>query len=476
MRKSVVILALGDIYWTRFAFNFSKSLVKQGINCVIVFESRVGEYQSYCRRCNYPGVSMYYLTDYINANKPKSGYGDISTVMCDYLRIEMLGQFKKLRNTNWGDVASLIKGFVDYVVASESIGLIIGDQVSTSLSYNFCDVAKKNGIEYWGISGSRLAGRYVLAKTVNSEDNIVKKIHNEIISGKSPISSEERRWAVSYIKNIDEQVPDYMRLKRLNSTTLEKFMKKHYFKSIVGSIIYTITERKDQSAIVIKSSPLVNIITAFSRNLLRWCKVKIIKKYFDDNVASSIKGYHYYVYPIHYQPEASTVIGSPYFTDQLNVIKNLAFLMPSNVKLVVKEHVSNVGFPSVAFYQKIKSIPNVILVWHDYNIKELIRNSMGVVTLTSTAGFEALLLGKKTYHFGDVFYAFHKNAKKLESWVDVRDSFLKRDDFFDFDNIDFLVAYKRYTHKGLLNFDLEDFGILDELLDNVEFFMCGREN
>ncbi|MFT5452065.1 MAG: hypothetical protein ACI9N9_001552 [Enterobacterales bacterium] len=466
--ESVLILALGDIYWTRFALHLSNKLNDEGVNVVVVLESRVGEYQAYFKRCEYPNAKSYYLSDYFNSYKYENTLGsDVRRVMCDYLRVAMHGHKSKLLETDWNLVSSCISDFSAHVLESEDVGLIISDQVSTSLSYTFCEEALSRKVDFWGLSGSRLPGRYVIAHTIASESEIVKKKYEEIISGKNGITEDERGWAEDYIEKLDNQVPDYMRSARLNKLSLGKFFNKIYLKIIVGTLLYSLYEVKDKNAILIKTTPIVTILSSFAKNIKRWFKAKYIQKYFIDDIKSTLAGKNYYIYPIHYQPEASTVVGCPFYTDQLNVITNLAFSLPMGAVLVVKEHVSNVGFPSNDFYQKVSSLPNVVLVWHEENIKQLIRGSNGVITLTSTAGFEALLLDKPVYHFGDVFYTFHPNAVRLADWNKCREQLLSHNTCSAYDNIAFLVAYRRCTYEGKIDFVKNDFGIAESILEKI---------
>lgn len=469
MNKSVLILGLGDIYWTKFALIFSKLLQGVGIHVVIVLESRVGEYQAYLERCSYDNASVYYLSDFAMTYKPKHiAAHNIDNVMCDYLRVKMHGHMQKLYGTDWGMVSQCVEDFASYVYTTENVGLVISDQVSTSLSYTFCNEASNREIEFWGLSGSRLPGRYVSTSTVLSESKVVESIYQEIISGDHVLTEEESAWAYGYINSLDKQVPDYMRSARLNKLSLGKFIKKQYLKMILGSIVYSLNERVDKKYILIKSAPITTIFNSTISNIARLFKAKYIRRYFSADVEKSLNDSKYYVYPIHYQPEASTVVGSPFYTDQLNIITNLAFSLPSGVKLVVKEHLSNVGLPTIEFYKVIKSLPNVVLVWHEENIKNLIKKSLGVITLTGTAGFEALLLDKPVYYFGDVFYTYHPNAMRISDWKMCKEQLSNPRMNCDYDNAAFLVAYRRYTIEGKLDFMKNDFGIAQSLLEKIQ--------
>ena len=468
MKKNILLLALGDIYWTRFALHISRALKQAGLNPIIVLESRAGEYQTYLKRCDYGNTKVYYLSDYAASYRNKNIVrSNSSNIMCDYLRVMKHGHSKKLLNTNWNFSSKCIDDFSAHVFDSEDVDLIVSDLVSTSIAYSFCKLASSRSIEFWGLSGARIPDRYVTTYTIDSEAGVVQKIYREIISGNARLTTEEQKWADSYLGQLDSQVPDYMRSARLNKLSLGKFINVTYLKMIVGSLIYSVRERKDKKSILIKSNPVATIISSIWKNIKRWFKAKIIRKYFIGDVFSALAQEKYFVYPIHYEPEASTVVNSSFYSNQLEVITNLAFSMPEDSMLVVKEHVSNFGYPDIEFYRKIESLPNVYLAWHEENIKELIRNSLGVITLTGTAGFEALLLDKPVYHFGNVFYTFHPNAIRLADWNKCKEQLSDKPVFESYDNVAFLVAYRRYTHEGKLDFIKADFGVSDSIVEKI---------
>ena len=112
----------------------------------------------------------------------------------------------------------------------------------------------------------------------------------------------------------------------------------------------------------------------------------------------------YYLFPLHLQPEASTLMMAPYYVNQVATIENIAKSLPGNAYLYVKEHTSSYGKHSLDFYKQIKKIPNVRLLSPNESIKELIKKSICPIVLTSTVGWEALLIGKPVVVLGEVFY------------------------------------------------------------------------
>ena len=106
-------------------------------------------------------------------------------------------------------------------------------------------------------------------------------------------------------------------------------------------------------------------------------------------------------FPLHVNPEASTMVLSPWHTDQLAVIEALAKAAPANMKIVVKEHSPMLGRRPPEFYRQIARMPRVILLAPGHSSFSLIRKAALTAVITGTAAWEALLLGKPTLVIGD---------------------------------------------------------------------------
>ncbi|MFZ5981797.1 MAG: hypothetical protein ACOYVF_14345 [Candidatus Zixiibacteriota bacterium] len=175
-----------------------------------------------------------------------------------------------------------------------------------------------------------------------------------------------------------------------------------------------------------------------------------------DPVSSSDR---YYLFPLHLQPEASTLVLSRWYVDQLDTIRNISKTLPVDRLLYVKEHVSALGRHSVEFYNEIKAIHNVRLIAPDENTPELICRSMGVIVLSSTMGWEALLLNRPVYILGRVFYQHIKGAERISHFEELAVRLatnraletgaekLGNDD----DIIRFMIALRRQSFEGNFN-------------------------
>ena len=112
----------------------------------------------------------------------------------------------------------------------------------------------------------------------------------------------------------------------------------------------------------------------------------------------------YVYYPLHMNPEASTMILAPNFVDQLAVIEALAKNVPFTHKLYVKEHPSMLGRRPRGFYSEVKKYPNVRLLDTSESSHRLIRNADLVAVITGTVGWEGILMGKPVITFGQAYY------------------------------------------------------------------------
>ena len=133
-------------------------------------------------------------------------------------------------------------------------------------------------------------------------------------------------------------------------------------------------------------------------------KLPALNRMYDPVVQSDV----FLLYPLHFHPESSTSILAGAYLNEYEVIRNIAFNLPQGITLYVKDHMAACGFQQLAFYRKLKDLPNVRLISYTADAKQLIRKSVGVITLTSTVGYEALLLGKRVFLFAPFFMNFTK--------------------------------------------------------------------
>lgn len=168
-------------------------------------------------------------------------------------------------------------------------------------------------------------------------------------------------------------------------------------------------------------------------------------------------------YPLHFEPEASILYMAEFFEDQLALIRNISKCLRPDQYLVVKEHPQQAGRLHTRSFKELKQrLSNVIYLPAEVPTKEVILKSEVVVTLTSTAGWEGLILGKPVVVIGKVFYDQFPSVIPFKSFSELKVIFKDKNyPVLEHGNMLRAVAsfYKfceqgnPYPHDGLYSFE-----------------------
>lgn len=141
------------------------------------------------------------------------------------------------------------------------------------------------------------------------------------------------------------------------------------------------------------------------------------KLVFDDKL-------EYYFFPIHYEPEATVTYFADSYDDQVMMIGRFAHALSINQRLIVKEHPQQRGALLTTRYQNLKKkYKNIIFVESKITSYEIFKNIKAVITLTGTAGFEALVCGIPVILIGNVFYKNCSGVTFCNNFLELKDIF-----------------------------------------------------
>lgn len=371
-----------------------------------------------------------------------------AALLPDFERADVYGIWGSKDHEYFDRLKSALLTYYETIFIAHSIDTVIYENVSNTFAYFAYFVAEKKGARYIGIGSSRLPGRFSITSDPLSDKDFAKNF-NEIRSGARTVAPHVRAWCEEYLENIENIVPDYMKTNGSNSVSLFN----RYWKSGTISRIFKVLKhcRDDSYHSFQIGNPFRTYVNLFLRNVYRRFKLNAIKNKYD----KPVDGESFLLYPIHFHPESSTSILAGTYLDEYEVIRNIAFNLPQGMKLYVKDHISAWGYPSLDFYKKIQKLPNVRLLHPNEPTKLLIKKSRAVITLTSTVGYEAVLLGKKVFLYGKVFYDFHRDVipvRNPSQLFELIAEELKKSPIADKNyNIDFLSAYYYSTQSETLN-------------------------
>ena len=109
-------------------------------------------------------------------------------------------------------------------------------------------------------------------------------------------------------------------------------------------------------------------------------------------------------FPLQYEPEASMTYAAPKISSQQDVVKRIIKSLPPNTILVLKEHPNQLGALKLSRWKFAWGKSNVIPLPGKVNARDIIGISYAVLTISSTAGFEAAVMGVPTITFTECHF------------------------------------------------------------------------
>ncbi|MBY0403673.1 MAG: capsular biosynthesis protein [Cyanobacteria bacterium] len=110
-------------------------------------------------------------------------------------------------------------------------------------------------------------------------------------------------------------------------------------------------------------------------------------------------------FPMHYQPEMTTVGLGGVYSDQALALEQLSKLIPEDWVIYTKDHfIQSEYMRSDWFFMRLKAIKNLKFLPIETNTFDLIDQCEFVSTITGTVGWEAIKNGKNALIFGKPWY------------------------------------------------------------------------
>ncbi len=267
--------------------------------------------------------------------------------------------------------------------------------VAGAFTLALAELCKKLDIVFTKLSHSRIANFILIDYSPRDEMDKVAKIY---LNDKYSYSEESIQFAKTYLKEFREKQnqPDYQVSQNqvYRSKASLKYAIKLFAKWIKGNL--------DRSNEFYHTSYLASI--KYEYQVYKGIKSYWSKKPFFES--SNLIDKKFIYYPLHVDPEASTMVVSPYQTNQLAAIEGIAKAKPVDSIVLVKEHLTMIGRRPKGFYGKINQLPGVYMVDPRLPTFEFIKKASVVMTITGTAGLEAVLLKKPAVFLGHFIYKF----------------------------------------------------------------------
>ena len=215
---------------------------------------------------------------------------------------------------------------------------------------------------------------YLKVKKKFKNNEKINKIFNKLTSKKNYVSADAKET------------------KRI----LEIINKKKIFETILGIKFYSILKHSYffvlfSFGIKINHLKLLQKYDLFS-SIFNEIQLKKNLKFLSNLHYPSLKNKYVY-YPLHLNPETSTLLKGNDYMNQAFLVELISKNIPSNCKLYVKEHPAmlNSHPRKISFYKRIMKLPNVVLINPNLDSRTVISKAKAVIIVDGSSGLEAIL-------------------------------------------------------------------------------------
>jgi hypothetical protein len=302
-------------------------------------------------------------------------------------------RYYRRRHLNpWDDYKKIALFFRQLIAQVPNLAAVWSEPPSSATIGMAYQEATRLGVPFLGYQAARIPQHFVVALDRYG----TKLLENPV--------------APSYMPSPDD-LPDYM--DKATSVAHRSLLRE--LQSAPTKLARSIASRTGSSIEI--GNPTGHQIRALSRQLGRKLYHSLfVRERFFDPLPEPDNGKVKILFPLQYRPEASTSMQARFYENDLETIRNIAFSLPYDAHLYVKEHPAAVGSHSRSFFRDVLSFPNTHLLGIQPALGQCLPRFDAMVCLTSTAGFEAIQEGVPVLLLGRVFYEDYPGVTRVESW------------------------------------------------------------
>lgn len=120
-------------------------------------------------------------------------------------------------------------------------------------------------------------------------------------------------------------------------------------------------------------------------------------------------------YPLQYEPEASLDYLAPIIDSQESFLHQLLQTIDEKTILIIKEHPNQLGCLLMPKWSFLRQSQQVICLPGTLNSRDIMQRVAGVVSISSSAGFEAAAMGIPTFLFSNSYYSHLPSVLRLSA-------------------------------------------------------------
>lgn len=336
-------------------------------------------------------------------------YGDALLPLARYVMAE---RFFKARERSWQlEQLARYATFFDDLFRTFRPGLLIGESPDIMPAWLANDMAPPNGCEPVGLMPSTIPPGRLLMLRNHREIPGVRESYESFRRGHIGEAELAAARALQAAVLGAGTKLDYLPPRRHRRDFLIRLAKGSVVREQLAFSFWQLRERFSGNWFF-EPNPILWAL----RGRLRALRARLAdRRYLTDRLS----GRPFVFFPLHFEPEATTLVHGSYFENQKEVVRNLARSVPAGWDLVVKEHFFMRGARELAFYRELREIPNVRLMPFSVPTNRLILDARVVAVIASTTGLEASFIGKPVVMFGDYPWDYSPMVRKVGALADL---------------------------------------------------------
>jgi len=251
--------------------------------------------------------------------------------------------------------------------------------------YLLSEMCRSKGIKVLMLCPARFANRWAILDDDDSYD-FKTNILSDSQKTKNFTELQNYLHALSYRKTHDKLARS-IEVHKFNTVVL--WLKNNFLNPDISYTSHW--KHRGKTRIKILKSGMNHLIQKFIRT-----------NFLNKNTIKNIDPNEKFIYfPLHFQPERSTLIAAPYYLNQPDLITKISKSIPIGYKLLVKEHpfMSYHAWRKISYYKKILALPNVKLLHPSVSNDNIFKNCSLVMSISGSAALESCFYQKPSILF-----------------------------------------------------------------------------
>lgn len=320
-----------------------------------------------------------------------------------------------LRRYRYDDALLLMAGMVDFwrEVLATSPRAVFGE-LSTAAEWLWCEMSASAGVPYLMPYIAPTPGRFFLIDSPSGAWEAMRGEYNRLRA--QGLTDVERQRADAYISHVRETREKQAFMKFSMKSPFRIVFAPSRLRARIGRLPFRMQSWRTDGMYEVGSYHGTNPMFSVFDDVMRVLRsVGTARRAY----TAESPGGDFAYFPLHTQPEYTIDVRTPFVSNQLAVLENIARALPAGMQLAVKEHPEMQGRRPMEFLAALRRLGHVHILSPKVESHFVIQRSRLIVTITGSAAWEGRIYEKPVVVLGNVPYGFVDGIHTCTSMADL---------------------------------------------------------